>query len=61
MLLADNKRLQQRLKALQETVNAVTDKNVELLSQKETFGWSSTCKLSTTISKETNLIKKKQN
>lgn len=44
MLLADNKRLQQRLKAMQETINSVTDKNVELLSEKETFGWTSACK-----------------
>lgn len=49
MLLADNKRLQQRLKAMQETINSVTDKNVELLSEKETFGWSSACKAKFTV------------
>lgn len=45
MLLDDNKRLQQRIKAMQDTINSVTDKNVELLAEKETNGWSSTCKL----------------
>lgn len=42
MLMADNKRMQQRIKAMQETINTVTQKNVELLSQKEMDGWSST-------------------
>ena len=41
MLLADNKRLQQRLKALQETINALTDNNTELLSEKAMAGWNS--------------------
>lgn len=40
MLLADNKRMQQRIKAMQETVNSVTEKNVDLLSEKEMNGWS---------------------
>ncbi|CAH1707311.1 unnamed protein product [Chironomus riparius] len=40
MLLADNKRLQQRLKAMQETINALTDRNVELLAEKAITGWS---------------------
>lgn len=44
MLLADNKRLQQRIKAMQETINSVTEKNVDLLSEKECSEWSSTCK-----------------
>lgn len=39
MLLADNKRLQQRLKAMQETINALTDRNTELLSEKAMAGW----------------------
>lgn len=41
MLLADNKRLQQRLKAMQETINSLTAKNTELLLEKTTQGWSS--------------------
>lgn len=44
MLLADNKRLQQRIKAMQETINNVTDKNVDLLVEKESSQWASTCK-----------------
>lgn len=39
MLLADNKRLQQRVKAMQETINCVTEKNVVLLSEKEASDW----------------------
>ena len=39
MLLADNKRLQQRLKAMQETINALTERNTELLSEKAMAGW----------------------
>ncbi|XP_037912108.1 kinesin-like protein KIF21A isoform X3 [Hermetia illucens] len=42
MLLADNKRLQQRLKAMQETINTLTDKNSELMLQKATMGWQAT-------------------
>jgi kinesin family protein 4/21/27 len=41
MLLADNKRLQQRLKAMQETINALTERNTELLSEKAMAGWIS--------------------
>lgn len=44
MLLADNKRMQQRVKAMQETINNMTEKNVELLSEKEMNGWSETSK-----------------
>ncbi|XP_059619317.1 kinesin-like protein KIF21B isoform X1 [Phlebotomus argentipes] len=39
MLLQDNKRLQQRLKAMQESVNALTERNAELLSEKAIAGW----------------------
>lgn len=39
MLLADNKRLQQRLKAMSETINALTEKNTILLSEKTIAGW----------------------
>lgn len=41
MLLADNKRLQQRVKAMQETINNVTEKNVELILEKESSDWTS--------------------
>lgn len=41
MLLADNKRLQQRLKAMQETINALTERNTALLAEKAMAGWSS--------------------
>lgn len=41
MLLADNKRLQQRLKAMQETINSLTTKNTQLLLEKTTQGWTS--------------------
>lgn len=41
MLLADNKRLQQRVKAMQETINNITEKNVELISEKEASDWTS--------------------
>ncbi|XP_055852546.1 kinesin-like protein KIF21A isoform X1 [Episyrphus balteatus] len=40
MLMADNKRLQQRLKAMQETINALTEKNTELMVEKATNGWT---------------------
>lgn len=40
MLLADNKRLHQRLKAMQETVNCLTDKNAGLLAQKQLSSWA---------------------
>jgi kinesin family protein 4/21/27 len=39
MLLADNKRLQQRIKAMQETINALTDRNTQLLAEQATHGW----------------------
>lgn len=41
MLMQDNKRLQQRLKAMQETINTLTDKNATLQAQQALFGWSS--------------------
>ncbi|XP_058451537.1 kinesin-like protein KIF21B isoform X5 [Malaya genurostris] len=41
MLLQDNKRLQQRLKAMQETINVLTDKNAALQAQQTLLGWSS--------------------
>lgn len=44
MLLADNKRMQQRIKAMQETINNMTEKNVELLSEKDMNGWSESSK-----------------
>ncbi len=40
MLLADNKRLQQRIKAMQETINALTDRNTQLLAEQALHGWS---------------------
>lgn len=39
MLMADNKRLQQRLKAMQETINTLTERNTELLAEKAMAGW----------------------
>ncbi|XP_052564724.1 kinesin-like protein KIF21A isoform X6 [Culex pipiens pallens] len=41
MLLQDNKRLQQRLKAMQETINTLTEKNATLQAQQALSGWSS--------------------
>ncbi|XP_055600576.1 kinesin-like protein KIF21B isoform X2 [Uranotaenia lowii] len=41
MLMQDNKRLQQRLKAMQETINTLTDKNATLQAQYALSGWSS--------------------
>ncbi|KAM7362467.1 kinesin-like protein 31E isoform 1-T4 [Cochliomyia hominivorax] len=41
MLLHDNKRLQQRLKSMQETINVLTEKNTQLLLEKEMGKWSS--------------------
>lgn len=32
MLLSENKRLQQRIKAMQDTINALTEKNTDLLT-----------------------------
>lgn len=40
MLLADNKRLQQRLKAMQETINALTDRSTQLLTERAVGGWN---------------------
>ncbi|XP_034097522.1 kinesin-like protein KIF21B isoform X2 [Drosophila albomicans] len=40
MLLADNKRLQQRLKSMQETINILTDRNAQLKLEKQTHEWS---------------------
>lgn len=40
MLLADNKRLQQRLKAMQETIDSLTERNTALLSEKTISGWT---------------------
>ncbi|XP_065358504.1 kinesin-like protein KIF21A [Calliphora vicina] len=41
MLLHDNKRLQQRLKSMQETINVLTEKNTQLLLEKEMDKFSS--------------------
>lgn len=41
MLLADNKRLQQRLKAMQETINSLQEKNVKLMTEKASVAWNS--------------------
>lgn len=41
MLMQDNKRLQQRLKAMQESINSLTERNAELLSEKAIAGWAS--------------------
>lgn len=40
MLLADNKRMQQRIKAMQETINNLTERNVGLLTNKAVQDWS---------------------
>ncbi|KAH8306623.1 hypothetical protein KR044_000212, partial [Drosophila immigrans] len=40
MLLADNKRLQQRLKSMQETINILTDRNAQLKLEKQTHEWT---------------------
>lgn len=40
MLMDDNKRLQQRLKALQETINTLTERNSGLCSEKALAGWN---------------------
>lgn len=40
MLLADNKRLQQRIKAMQQTIDTLTERNVELLTEKASSDWS---------------------
>lgn len=40
MLLSDNKRMQQRLKAMQETINSLTEKNAVLLAEKAVANWN---------------------
>ncbi|XP_030556916.1 kinesin-like protein KIF21A isoform X1 [Drosophila novamexicana] len=40
MLLADNKRLQQRLKSMQETINILVDRNAQLKLEKQTHEWA---------------------
>lgn len=40
MLMDDNKRLQQRLKAMQETINSLTERNASLCSEKALAGWN---------------------
>lgn len=40
MLMADNKRMQQRIKAMQETINSLTERNVGLLTNKAVQDWS---------------------
>lgn len=40
MLIADNRRLKQRIKSMQETINVVTEKNIQLTIEKETHRWS---------------------
>lgn len=37
MLIADNKRLQQRIKAMQETINTLTERNIQLLADAVLF------------------------
>lgn len=39
LLISDNKRLHHRLKAMQETITTVTQKNSELMAQKEISNW----------------------
>lgn len=39
MLMADNKRMQSRIKAMQETIDTLTEKNADLLTQKAMFNW----------------------
>lgn len=40
MILSDNKRLQQRLKSMQETINVLNAKNAQLILEKEINKWS---------------------
>lgn len=40
MLIADNKRLQQRIKAMQETINCLTERNTQLLADAVLLGMS---------------------
>lgn len=41
MLTADNKRMQSRIKAMQETIDALSEKNADLLTQKAMYEWNS--------------------
>lgn len=41
MLMADNKRMQARIKAMQETIDALSEKNADLLTQKAMYNWKS--------------------
>lgn len=41
MLMADNKRMQSRIKAMQETIDALSEKNADLLTQKAVYEWKS--------------------
>lgn len=40
LLLADNKRMQQRIKAMQETINSLTERNVDLLTKSAVSDWT---------------------
>lgn len=40
MLLDDNKRLQQRIKSMQETINILIDRNAKLKLEKQMHEWS---------------------
>lgn len=40
MLLDDNKRLQQRLKSMQETINILIDRNAQLKLEKQIHEWA---------------------
>ncbi|KAM8715426.1 hypothetical protein ACLKA7_002474 [Drosophila subpalustris] len=40
MLLADNKRLQQRLKSMQDTINILTERNAQLKLEKQAHEWT---------------------
>lgn len=40
MLLADNKRLQQRLKSMQQTIDILTDRNAQLKLEKQAHEWT---------------------
>ncbi|KAH8244526.1 hypothetical protein KR026_012493, partial [Drosophila bipectinata] len=55
LLLSDNKRLQQRLKAMQETVNVLTEKNAELKLQVASQKWktddNSECEITDIVGK----------
>lgn len=50
LLLHDNKRLQQRLKSMQETINVLTEKNVQLLLEKKLNDWSPIAATDETVS-----------